>query len=68
MKKALITVAAMFALLVWPFGGLWEILLKPVIGETPSYAYPMYVGILLLAGIIVGCAEWIVKEIKDKNQ
>lgn len=26
MKKALITMVVMFALIIWPFGGIWQLL------------------------------------------
>ena len=72
MKKALITMVAIFLLMLWPLGGLWEIILSPIIGGgvEQSFIYPLYVGIIILAGIIVGCTDLIIKEIrsKDKNK
>ena len=75
-KKAIITMIAIFALIVWPFGGVWQ-LLSPMIGGgvQESFVYPIYVGIILLSGIIVYCTELVLKEIKslkdelkDKNE
>ena len=68
MKKALITMAAMFLVMVWPLGGLWKIILTPIIGGgvEQSFIYPLYVGIMILAGIIVTCTDLIIKEIRSK--
>ena len=70
MKKALITMVAIFLLMVWPLGGLWEIILSPIIGGgvEQSFIYPLYVGIIILAGIIVGCTDLIIKEIRSKDK
>lgn len=67
MKKAMIAMAAMFLVMVWPLGGLWEMILKPIIGGgvEQSFLYPLYAGIILLAGIIVGCTDLIIKEIRS---
>ena len=34
MKKALITMAAMFLVMVWPLGGLWKTILNPITKES----------------------------------
>ena len=70
MKKALITMVALFLLMLWPLGGLWEIILSPIIGGgvEQSFIYPLYVGIIILAGIIVGCTDLIIKEIRSKDK
>lgn len=70
MKKSIITMVIMFLVTVWPLGGLWEILLKPVIGGSveQSFIYPLYIGIIILSGIIVGCADLIIKEIRSKDK
>lgn len=67
MKKALITMVVMFLVMVWPLGGLWEIVLKPLIGGgvEQSFIYPLYVGIIVLAGIVVGCTGLIIEEIRS---
>ena len=70
MKKAIITMVIMFLVMVWPLGGLWEIILKPIIGggAEQSFLYPLYVGIIILAGLIVGCTDLIIKEIRFKDK
>ncbi len=57
----------MFLVMVWPLGGLWEIILKPIIGggTEQSFIYPLYIGIIIQAGIIVACTELIIKEIRS---
>ena len=54
------------ALVVVPLGGLWTFVLRPVIGGgvEQSFIYPIYVGLIVLAGIIVGCASILYDEIK----
>ena len=66
MKKAIITMIVVFAFVIWPFGGVWQ-LLSGVIGGgvQESFLYPIYGGIVLLAGIIVVCTELILEEIKS---
>lgn len=51
MKKALITMVVMFALIIWPFGGIWQ-LLSGILGGgvQESFLYPIYGGIILLSG------------------
>lgn len=64
-----------FALVVWPFSGVW-VLLSGIMGGgvQESFLYPLYGGIVILAGLIVTCTELIREEIralkndiKDKN-
>ena len=66
MKKPLITMVVMFALIIWPFGGIWQ-LLSGILGGgvQESFLYPIYGGIILLSGLIVVCTELILEEIKS---
>lgn len=66
MKKTLITMVVMFALIIWPFGGIWQ-LLSGILGGgvQESFLYPIYGGIILLSGLIVVCTELILEEIKS---
>ena len=66
MKKALITMFVMFALIIWPFGGIWQ-LLSGILGGgvQESFLYPIYGGVILLSGLIVVCTELILEEIKS---
>ena len=64
MKKAIIMMIVVFALVVWPFSGVWQ-LLSGIIGGgvRESFIYPIYGGIILLSGIIVVCTELIVEDV-----
>ena len=66
MKKVIIAILVMFILIV-PLGGIWGILLQPLIGGgvEQTYLYPIYAGIILLAGLIVGCTVIILEEIRS---
>lgn len=66
MKKALITMFVMFAFIIWPFGGIWQ-LLSGILGGgvQESFLYPLYGGVILLAGLIVVCTELTLEEIKS---
>ena len=66
MKKAVIAMIVVFAFVIWPFSGVWQ-LLSGVIGGgvQESFLYPIYGGIVLLAGLIVVCTELILEEIKS---
>jgi len=69
MKKALIAMAAMFLLIVFPCGGLWTLLSHLIGGGTAeTFLYPIYGGIILLAGLIVGCTSLILEEIKSLKE
>ena len=65
-EKAIIMMIVVFALVVWPFSGVWQ-LLSGIIGGgvRESFIYPIYGGIILLSGIIVVCTELILEEIKS---
>lgn len=65
MKKALITMVVMFALIIWPFGGIWQLLSGILGGVQESFLYPIYGGVILLSGLIVVCTELILEEIKS---
>ena len=66
MKKAIITMIVVFAFVIWPFGGVWQFLSGVIGGGVQeSFIYPIYGGIVLLAGLIVVCTELILEEIKS---
>ena len=66
MKKAIIAMIVVFAFVIWPFGGVWQFLSGLIGGGAQeSFIYPIYGGIVLLAGLITVCAELILKEIKS---
>lgn len=67
MKKIIAAMAAMFILIV-PFGGLWTVVFQPIVGGGGvdlSPIYPIYAGIILLAGLIVGCTVVLLEEIRS---
>ena len=66
MKKAIITMIVVFAFVIWPFSGVWQ-LLSGIIGGgvQESFIYPIYGGIILLSGLLVVCSELILEEIKS---
>ena len=65
MKKTLFTIIAMFLLIVWPGAGIWVSIFPKILGGgiSESFLYPIYGGIILLSGLIVGCTVYIVDEI-----
>lgn len=67
MKKVLGAMITMFLLIVWPFGGIWGMLFSKIIGGGVSegYLYPIYGGIILLAGIVVCCTVIVCNEMKE---
>ena len=69
MKKAIIAMIVVFAFVIWPFGGVWQ-LLSGIIGGSvqESFLYPIYGGIILLSGLIVLCAELILREIRSLKE
>lgn len=66
MKKVISAMVIMFILLV-PLGGIWEFFLQPMIGGgvEQSFLYPIYVGIILLAGLVIGCTVILLEEIRS---
>lgn len=69
MKKALIAMVVMFLLVIFPGGGFWQLLSHLVGGGvSETYLYPIYGGIILLAGLIVGCTSLILAEIKSLKE
>ena len=69
MKKVIAAMAGMFLTIVL-FGGLWNVLLKPLIGGGPeqSFLYPLYIGLILLAGLVVGVAVILYEEIQKLQE
>lgn len=70
MKKVIATMAGMFIAVVL-LGGFWGILLKPIMGGGGvdlSFIYPIYIGLILLAGLIVGVGVVIYEEIKKLQE
>ena len=66
MKKVLGAILAMFIFIV-PFGGLWTVIFQPIVGGGSvdlSPIFPIYAGLILLAGVVVGSAVILYDEIK----
>lgn len=69
MKKALIAMAVMFLIVVYPGGGLWSLLANMIGGgASETFLYPIYGGIILIAGLIVGCTSVILDEIRSLRE
>lgn len=69
LKKTIITMIAVFALIVWPFGGVWQFLSRIIGGGVQeSFLYPIYGGIILLSGLIVFCTGRVLEEIKSLKE
>lgn len=66
MKKVLAAMIGMFLLMVFPGGGIW-VLMQNIIGggAAETYLYPIYGGIILLSGLVVGCTVVVLKEIRS---
>lgn len=65
MKKVLLVMVVMF-LCMGPLAGIWVMLFQPIVGggAEQTYLYPIYGGIILLSGIVVGCTVLIIEEIR----
>lgn len=63
----IIILKSLIGIAVVLLGGLWGILLRPIMGGGGvdlSFIYPIYIGLILLAGLIVGVGVVIYEEIK----
>lgn len=65
MKKVIIAMVVMLLAIVL-LGGVWSIIFSPIIGGgvEQSYIYPIYGGMILLAGLVVGAAVVLNEEIE----
>ncbi|MGI6731147.1 MAG: hypothetical protein ACOX5F_04500 [Anaerovoracaceae bacterium] len=69
MKKVIAAMVVMFLLIGWPGAGIWSIFSKILGGGVAeTYIYPIYGGIILLAGLIVGCTVVTLGEIKSLKE
>lgn len=69
MKKAIITMVIMMAIMVFGVGPITSVFGALVGGGVEeSYLYPIYAGIIILAGIIVGATDIIVSEIQELKE
>ena len=66
MKKVLGTMVV-FAVIMIGGAGAISMMITAMVGGgvAESYIYPIYGGIILLAGLVVGCTYVILVEIKD---
>ena len=66
MIKKVIGIMVIFGVVLIGGGGAISIAIKAMVGGgvSESYIYPIYGGIILLAGLIVGCTCIIIDEIK----
>ena len=70
MKKIIIAMVAMALLIGWPGAGIWVAVFPKILGGgiSESYLYPIYGGIILLTGLVVGCTVYISDEIKSLKE
>ena len=66
LKKILLTMAV-FAIIMIPLGGVISMALTAICGGgvTESYLYPLYGGIILLAGLVTGCTCVILEKLSE---
>ena len=66
MKKALVAMILMAILLIGG-GGFISIIITAMIGGgvEQSFIYPIYAGIIVLTGIVVGATDMILEELKE---
>lgn len=66
MRAIVITMITCY-LVVFIFGNfISNVIFSSGGGVTQSYIYPIYLGIIFLSGLIVGCTLYIVEQIKKK--
>ena len=68
MSKVIIAIVAMFALMIFPGAGFWNLLSNVVGGGVAESLYPIYGGLILLAGLVVGCTVLILEEIQSLKE
>lgn len=69
MLKKVFGIMVLFGIVMIGGGGAISMAIKAMVGGvSESYIYPIYGGIILLAGLIVGCTCIIVDEIKKINK
>jgi hypothetical protein len=61
--------AVFTAVLIWGSGYI-SMLITAIIGGgvSESYIYPLYAGIVLLAGLVVGCTCVVLEKIKELEE
>ncbi|MCG8401162.1 MAG: hypothetical protein MJA84_06150 [Firmicutes bacterium] len=70
MRLILFVMVLCYAIVFWPFGFLLADVLFPWGGVMESHLKPIYLGIVFLSGLMVGCTVYIaelIKELKNKN-
>lgn len=65
-KASLITMALFYVFVLWQ-GQIIAEYLFPWGGVAESYFKPIYLGIVVLSGLIVGCTCYIAELIKDSK-
>ena len=69
-ENAVITMIVVFALVIGPLSGVWNLRLSRIVGggAHETFFYPIYGGIILLSGLIVFCTELILEEIRSLKE
>ncbi len=67
MKKILSGMIGMFLLIVWPGGSIWGTLFSKMVGGgvSESFLFPLYGGLILLTGVVIGCGVVLLEEIRS---
>lgn len=67
MKKILSGMIGMFLLIVWPGGSIWGALFSKMVGGgvSESFLFPIYGGLILLTGVVIGCGVVLLEEIRS---
>lgn len=67
MRAIIITMVVCYVS-VFVIGDYISYIIFPWGGVTASYVKPIYLGIIFLSGLIVGCTTYIAELIKEKNR
>lgn len=69
MKKVLAAMLGMFLLTVWPGSAIRQFTSHIIGGgAAESFLYPIYGGMILLAGLIAGCTVVVLEEIRSLKE
>lgn len=70
MKKIVAAMSGMFLLIVWPGAAIWTSIFPHILGGgiAESFLYPIYGGMIILSGLVVGCTVVVLEEIKELKE
>lgn len=67
MKMAIATMIGFYILSFWVFPFVYPFIF-PWGGVSETHLHPIYMGMILLSGLIVACTKVITEEIKGKSE